>query len=157
MSTKPVTCLSPAGHMILAATGNTIVGVSSLTEDYKEQLELEPHLQIVGVAISERLVFLSILDSLVVYICTFSGNGSLEVLCTMDCTGTIMSMLKSESLYVYCTLFIARFILLHCRLDPMFPYCALFNAHFFHSDYMHPVSYLMPVSSLCILCTLYSI
>ena len=112
--------------MILAAAGNTIVGVSSLTEDYKEQLELEPHLQIVGVAISERLVFLSILDSLVIYIYTFSGNGCLEVLCTMDCAGTVMSMLKSESPYVYCTLFIARFIPLYMYIHSIhvsFPLC----------------------------------
>ena len=91
----PVSCLSPAGHMIFAATGNMIIGISSLTGDHKEQLELAAHHKIGGVVVSGNLVFVSVQDTLMVFICCVNES-SLEVLCTLDCTNTVLSALKSR-------------------------------------------------------------
>lgn len=101
---NPVACLAPAGHMILAASGNKVVGVSALTESYKDQLELDAHHQIIDIAVCEQLVCLALKDSLLVFMCTFGKDGSLEPLCTMDCTNPVLSMLKSAflKLIIYC-------------------------------------------------------
>lgn len=129
----PVTCLAPVGHMILAATGNKVVGVSALTESHKDQLELDGHHQIIEITVSEQLVCLALRDSLLVFMCTFGKDGTLEPLCTMDCTNPVLSMLKSMSTKSYTCTCTLSFIHVCIHVDSFQLYVHVCSAHTFRN------------------------
>lgn len=93
-SSCSVTCLTVASHMIVATTGNKVVGVSLSSGEEKELLEVSSHHNLVGVVAENDQIFLSIEGSLTIYVCTLTGS-SLDIISILDCTNTITSSLKN--------------------------------------------------------------
>ena len=107
--------------MIVATTGNKVVGVSLSSDEEKELLEVSSHHHLVGVVVEGDQVFLSIEGSLTMYVCTLTGS-SLDIISIIDCTNTITSSLKST--YVYVCMYVCVYVCMHMYVCM---YIRLFN------------------------------